>query len=102
MLGGRSKDQHGPPLPLRVRHHVIEPLSHRLGASQVMVLVEQLVAAAQLGGFGDSYLQALQDGLLLGVGLANGFVHGPELGKSRHLVQQKPLKSYCSITYAAR
>jgi hypothetical protein len=49
-----------------------------------MVLVEQLVAAAQLGGFGDSYLQALQDGLLLGVGLANGFVHGPELEKSRH------------------
>jgi hypothetical protein len=49
-----------------------------------MVLVEQLGAAAQLGRLGESYLQVLQDGLLLGVGLANGSIHGPELGKSRH------------------
>jgi hypothetical protein len=48
-----------------------------------MVLVEQLVAAVQLAGLGDSYLQALKDCLLLGTGFANGLAHGPELEKSR-------------------
>jgi hypothetical protein len=48
-----------------------------------MVLVEQLVAALQLVRLSDSYLQTLQDGLLLGIGFANGFAHGPELEKSR-------------------
>jgi len=48
-----------------------------------VVLIEQLVAAFQLGRLGYSYLQAIKDGLILGVGLASGSAHGPELEKSR-------------------
>ena len=91
MLGGRGKDQHCAPLALRVRHDVIEPLPDRFGASQIMVLVEQLVAAVQLAGLGDSYLQALKDCLLLGTGFANGLAHGPELEKSRDRCPAKNL-----------
>ena len=52
MLGGCGKDQHGAPLALRVSHYVIEPLPDRFGASQIMVLVEQLVAPFQFAGLG--------------------------------------------------
>ena len=54
-----------------------------------MVLVEQLVAAFQLARLGYSYLQALNDGLLLGIRFANGFAHGPELEKSRDRCPEK-------------
>jgi hypothetical protein len=60
-----------------------KPLSDGFGASQIMVLVEQLLAAFQLAGLGYSYLQALKDRLLLGIGFANDFAYGPELEKSR-------------------
>ena len=83
MLGCRGEDQHGAPLALRVRHYVIEPLPDRFGASQIMVLVEQLVAAFQLARLSCPYLQTLKDCLLLGIGFANAFAHGPELEKSR-------------------
>src|SRR5450759_5702412 len=89
MLGGRGKDQHRAPLALRVSHDVIEPLPDRFGASQIMVLVEQLVAAFQLARLSDSYLQTLQDCLLLGIRFANGFAHGPELEKSRDRCPEK-------------
>src|ERR1019366_6788205 len=79
----RPKDQHRAPLALRVSHDVIEPLPDRLGASQIMVLVEQLVAVLQLVRLSRSYLQTLKDGLLLGIRFANGSAHGPELEKSR-------------------
>jgi hypothetical protein len=56
-----------------------------------VVLVEQLVAAFQLAGFGYAYLQALKDCLLLKIGFANGFAHGPELEKSRDRCPAKNL-----------
>ena len=56
MLGGGGKDHHGQPLALRVGDHVIEPLPDRFGAFQIVVLVEQLVAAFQFARLGYSYL----------------------------------------------
>ena len=83
MLGGCGKDQHRPPLALRVSHYVVEPLPDRFGASQIMVLIEQLVTTLQLARLSDSDLQTLKNGLILRVGLANGLAHSPELEKSR-------------------
>ena len=50
MLGRRREQQHRQPLVLGVGGDVIEPFPHRFGTAQIMMLVEQLMAAFHFTG----------------------------------------------------
>jgi hypothetical protein len=82
VLGGCRENQQRQPSLLRIAYYVIEPLSDRFRAPQIMVLLEQPVAAFYLVAFEQSNLKALQDILILGAGAVKFFAHAPEPEKS--------------------
>ena len=89
----RAENQHPQPVPVDIAHHVMQPFPHRPQIAQIVMLLEQPMAAGQLIALKQADGNGIQKQLLVTGGSCRRSAHLQTMKSSGTVVQPRSLRS---------